>query len=179
MTDPRHGLPSPEQVLELLSAEFARSGFDIEDVAVNARTRPPSIRVTVDSDNPLDLDTVAELSRSASDLLDGLDSGDSAYVLEVTSPGVDRPLTAEKHFRRARGRKVQMRLADGTTVTGRIGALNDGAIGMVVRDGADWKVRHIPLRDITQAVVQVEFSPPAAAELELALQLAESTEAQS
>ena len=169
MTQRSRGLPSPEQVLELLNGEFARSGYEVEDVAIDVRTAPPMIRVIVDGDVPLDLDTVAELSRSASTLLDGLDSGGAtaaAYVLEVTSPGVDRPLTQEKHFRRARGRRVEAHLRDDTTVIGRVATVADGTVDLVVRQGRGWAARHVPLDEIVTAAVQVEFSPPSAQELE-------------
>lgn len=162
------GLPSPQEVTELLADEFARAGFEVDAVAIDARTR--RITVTADGDTPLDLDTVAELSRVASMLLDGLDTGDEAYFLEVTSPGVDRPLTAEKHFRRARGRLVNITLVDGGAVSGRLGAVVDGGLDVVVRDGRNKSalaVRRIPLAEIGHAVVQVEFSPPSARELEL------------
>jgi ribosome maturation factor RimP len=165
------GLPSHTQVIELLGEEFARAGYEIEDVVINARARPPRITVVADGDTALDLDTIAALSRSASTLLDGLDSsGEIAdhYVLEVSSPGVERPLTSEKHFRRARGRKVELALSDGSRLTGRVGQARGDAIALVVREGRDWAVREIPLVEITKAVVQVEFSPPAQAELELA-----------
>jgi ribosome maturation factor RimP len=162
------GLPSQTQVIELLGGEFARAGYEIEDVVIDARTRPPRIAVIADGDNPLDLDTIATLSRSASALLDGLDSIRARYVLEVSSPGVDRPLTSEKHFRRARGRKVEVGLSDGSQLTGRVGETRDHAIALVIRDGRDWTLRHVPLAEITKAVVQVEFSPPAQVELELA-----------
>src|SRR5690606_41911550 len=66
----------------------------------------------LDGATPLDLDTAAALSRSASDLLDGLNF-DGQYMLEVSSPGVQRPLTTPKHFRRAHGRKVEVTLSDG------------------------------------------------------------------
>jgi len=161
------GLPTQKQVIELLGGEFVRAGYEIDDVLIDTRTRPPRITVIADGDIPLDLDVVAELSRSASAVLDALDS-DDAYVLEVTSPGVERPLTAEKHFRRAHGRKVEAELVDGSTVTGRVGTLSDGAVDLVVRDRNDWTVRRIPLAEIVKAVVQVEFSPPKPRELELA-----------
>ncbi|ORA07451.1 ribosome maturation factor RimP [Mycobacterium arosiense] len=162
------GLPSQTQVIELLGEEFARAGFEIEDVVIDARARPPRIMVIADGDNGLDLDTAATLSRSASALLDGLDTIDDRYVLEVSSPGVDRPLTSAKHFRRARGRKVDVALSDGSTLTGRVGETGDDAVALVVRAGRDLTVREIPLGDIVKAVVQVEFSPPNQAELELA-----------
>lgn len=162
------GLPSATQVIELLGGEFARAGYEIEDVVIDTRMRPPRITVIADGDTALDLDTIATLSRSASTLLDDLDDVDDRYVLEVSSPGIDRPLTTEKHFRRARGRKVDLTLSNETQLAGRVGETLGGALSLVVRDGRGWAVREIPLSDIAKAVVQVEFSPPAEAELELA-----------
>lgn len=162
------GLPSQTQVIELLDAEFARAGYEIEDVVIDARLRPPRITVIADGDAALDLDTIASLSRSASALLDGLDGVRDDYVLEVSSPGVDRPLTGPKHFRRARGRKVDIVLTDGSKVTGRVGETRDDAVALVVRAGRNLAIREITFDEIAKAVVQVEFSPPAQAELELA-----------
>jgi ribosome maturation factor RimP len=162
------GLPSATQVIELLDGEFARAGYEIEDVVIDSRTRPPRITVIADGDTALDMDTVATLSRSASALLDDLDGLDDRYVLEVSSPGVERPLTTEKHFRRARGRKVELALSGGSQLTGRVGETRDGAVSLVVRDGKKWAIREISLADIAKAVVQVEFSSPSEAEMALA-----------
>jgi ribosome maturation factor RimP len=163
-------LPSQTQVIELLDGEFARAGYEIEDVLIDGRAEPPRITVIADGDKALDLDTVAALSRSASSLLDAVNGIDGRYVLEVSSPGVDRPLTTDKHFRRARGRKVELALTDGTQLTGRVGELRDGALSLVVRDARarDWTVNAIPFGEIVKAVVQVEFSSPPQRELELA-----------
>lgn len=168
MTERFAGLPSQKQVIELLDGEFARAGYEVEDVIIDAAARPPRITVIADGDEPLDLDSVAALSRSASELLDGIDT--PPYVLEVTSPGVDRPLTTEKHYRRARGRKVELTLSDGSQLTGRLGEIQGGTVRLVVREGArsNFSVRELPLDGITKAVVQVEFSPPNQRELELA-----------
>ena len=164
------GLPSQTQVIELLDGEFARAGYEIEDVVIDSRARPPRITVIADGDTALDLDTIAALSRSASSLLDAAPNIDGSYILEVTSPGVDRPLTSDKHFRRARGRKVELAMSDGTQVTGRVGEVNDGTLSLVVHDdrARDWTVRPISLGVISKAVVQVEFSPPSHREMELA-----------
>jgi ribosome maturation factor RimP len=162
-------LPSPQQVTELLSAEFARAGYDIEDVVVTDAAKSPRIVVVTDGDEGLDLDAITTLSRIASEVLDRLE--DSApYVLEVTSPGVDRPLTSDRHFRRAHGRKVEMTLSDGSQLTGRLGALDGGIVALVVNEGGSGKysVRELSREAITKAVVQVEFSPPNPRELELA-----------
>jgi ribosome maturation factor RimP len=164
------GLPSQTQVIELLDGEFARAGYEIEDVVIDTRTRPPRITVIADGDTALDLDTIAALSRSASRVLDGVTSIHGQYVLEVSSPGVERPLSSEKHFRRARGRKVELVLTDGSHLIGRLGETRDNTVMLVVREGREWTVREIALDDIDKAVVQVEFSSPTKRELELATQ---------
>jgi len=175
VTERSVGLPSQKQVIELLDGEFARAGYEIEEVKISASARPPRITIVADGDRALDLDSITALSRSASELLDRVDAGAAPYVLEVTSPGVDRPLTAEKHYRRARGRKVKVTLSDGSQLTGRIGETRDGSVCLVVREGRrqDYSVRELRLGDIVKAVVQVEFSPPDQRELELAGQTAE------
>jgi ribosome maturation factor RimP len=168
VTERSAGLPSQKQVIELLDGEFARAGYEIEDVVIDAAARPPRITVIADADEGLDLDSLAELSRSASSVLDRVES--APYVLEVTSRGVERPLTTEKHYRRARGRKVELTLSDGSQLTGRLGETSGGAVRLVVREGrqANFSVRELPLDAIAKAVVQVEFSPPNQRELELA-----------
>ncbi|MBX7430886.1 ribosome maturation factor RimP [Mycobacterium sp. Y57] len=168
MAERSAGLPSQRQVVELLEGEFGRAGFDIEDVVIDAGARPPRITVVTDGDNGLDLDSIAELSRTASALLDDLDT--PSYVLEVTSPGVDRPLTTAKHFRRAQGRLVEMTLSDGSSLSGRLGGSGDDTVRLVVREGArgGLAVREVPFESIAKAVVQVEFSSPNPRELELA-----------
>ena len=162
------GLPSQEQVIELLDEEFARAGYEIEDVVLDGAARPPRITVIADGDKPLDLDTIAMLSQSASRLLDDADAVARQYVLEVSSRGVDRPLTTEKHFRRAQGRKAELTMADGSRRTGRIGDTADGRLRLVIPERGGWSVQQIQLAEITKAVVQVEFSSPSARELQLA-----------
>jgi ribosome maturation factor RimP len=162
-------------VIELLEDEFVRAGYEIEDVRVEATARPARIVVVADGDQPLDLDAVAELSRLASQLLDTLPEAADPYVLEVSSPGVDRPLTTEKHFRRAHGRRVEVQLGAGEQLTGRIAGVitRSGAtvLQLVVAKGgrgaSTWAVREIALDDVTKAVVQVDFSPPSQRELDL------------
>lgn len=169
-------LPSREQVIELLEGEFTQAGYELEDVLIGAG-RPPRITVVADSETGLNLDAIATLSRVASAALDEIDDDETPYVLEVTSRGVDRPLTSEKHFRRARTRKVDVELTDGTSVTGRVGLTDDEVHHTVVAVGKELVLRPIPIGEIVKALVQVEFSPPNRRELELAEQTGKGDEA--
>jgi ribosome maturation factor RimP len=128
--------------------------------------------VIADGDTALDLDTVAALSRSASALLDGLDDVPDDYVLEVSSPGVDRPLTSEKAIP-PRARPQSRTTADGRIAAHRPcrrDARRHGSAGGPRRPrvGPKMGIAPDPLAEIVKAVVQVEFSPPTQAELELA-----------
>jgi len=161
-------LPTQAEVLELLTADFADAGFEIEEVRVQANAKPPRLVVVVDGDKALDLDAVAELSRTASERLDQLVVEADEYVLELTSPGIDRPLTTAAHYRRAHGRKVEVTLADGTALAARIGRSDGREVELVLAERGQLSVRRVAIDAIAKAVVQVEFSPPNRRELELA-----------
>ncbi|MFC4602959.1 ribosome maturation factor RimP [Rhodococcus kronopolitis] len=166
-------VPSKEKVVELLSGLVERQGYDLEDVTVTQAGKHSVVRVMVDGDAGLGLDAVAELSRVISEVFDGVaEFGETPYTLEVTSPGVDRPLTELRHWRRARGRKVAVELAD-EELTARVGALGDGVVALVLPGKGGPTVREVALSDVLKAVVLVEFSKPSPAELELAGGVAE------
>jgi ribosome maturation factor RimP len=142
---------SRDRLRELLAPVVSAAGFDLEDVAVTAAGRRQLVRVVVARDGGLDLDAVAEVSRVVSATLDDSDAtGATPYTLEVTSPGVDRPLTQPRHWQRARGRLVKA--AHG--VTGRVLDADDD----VVRLDVDGETREIPYADLGTGHVQVEFS---------------------
>ncbi|MCD2109800.1 ribosome maturation factor RimP [Rhodococcus rhodochrous] len=161
-------VPPPERIVELVSDLLAREGYDLEDVVVTAAGKHSTVRLLVDSDAGLGLDEAARLSRIVSEAFDGVsDFGESPYVLEVTSPGIGRPLTEPRHWRRAQGRKAKVELADETLVA-RIGELVGDEIRLVLPDRSGPVVRSVPLSAVRRAVVEVEFSPPSPRELELA-----------
>ncbi|QXW02690.1 ribosome maturation factor RimP [Rhodococcus globerulus] len=161
-------VPSKDRVIELVSELVQSKGYDVEDVVVTNAGKHSAVRIMVDSDAGIELDAAAEISRLVSELFDSLEEiGEAPYTLEVTSPGIDRPLTAERHWRRARGRKARIDLAD-ETVVGRIGVLGEDSVAVVMNGRGGLTVRGIPLADVQKAVVQVEFSKPSDAELELA-----------
>ncbi|MCR8692016.1 ribosome maturation factor RimP [Rhodococcus rhodochrous] len=161
-------VPPPERIVELVSDLLAREGYDLEDVVVTAAGKHSTVRILVDSDAGLGLDEAARLSRIVSEAFDGVsDFGESPYVLEVTSPGIGRPLTEPRHWRRAQGRKAKVELADETLVA-RIGELVGDEIRLVLPDRSGPVVRAVPLSTVRRAVVEVEFSPPPPRELELA-----------
>ncbi|WP_330229488.1 ribosome maturation factor RimP [Nocardia sp. NBC_00508] len=172
-------MPTEERVSQLVAGLVERRGFDLEGVEISTAGKRADaqarVQVTVDSDAS-DLDAIATLSADLSALLDDAgDFGETPYLLEVTTPGIDRPLTADRHWHRARGRKVRVALRDGAqppeksaTFEARVGALTRDAVALVLGGKRDPHRVTVPLADIASAVVQVEFSPPGARELALA-----------
>ncbi|HEY5858177.1 MAG TPA: ribosome maturation factor RimP [Aldersonia sp.] len=162
-------MPTQERVSDLATELVARRGYDLESVQILPAGKDTTLRILVDADGGVDLDAIAELSNEISAALDETDvMGAAPYTLEVTTPGVDRPLTQERHWRRARGRKVRVSLADGRSIHGRVGALDAGAVTLVVPGRREPVVVSVPLADVRTAVVQVEFSAPNPRELQLA-----------
>jgi ribosome maturation factor RimP len=107
------------------------------------------------------LDDVAEATREVSRVLDDSEiMGEQPYTLEVTSRGVDKPLTLPRHWRRNETRLVRAVLADGSTITGRITSSDDASARLDV----DGTMREIAFADVTKAQVQIEFNRPKAKE---------------
>ncbi|MFI0368383.1 ribosome maturation factor RimP [Actinomadura sp. 1N219] len=128
----REGRPAradAAELTELLAPAVGEAGFDLEEVDVRPAGRRRLVRVVVDGDHGVGLDDIAAISEMASELLDAADvMGTSPYVLEVTSPGVDRPLTEPRHWRRAVGRLVVAPLTEGGQIEGRVVAADDEAV---------------------------------------------------
>ena len=146
---------SRQRVHDALAPVVTAAGYDLEDVSVTAAGRRSVVRVVVDRDGGIDLDAVAEVSRTLSAALDESDvMGQAPYVLEVTSPGVDRPLTQPRHWRRAAGRLVRVNVADAGSVTGRVTTADDDNVTLDV----DGNARSFAFADLGPGHVEVEFS---------------------
>ena len=146
---------SRQRVREALDPVVTAAGYDLEDVSVTAAGRRSVVRVIVDRDGGVDLDAVADVSRAISETLDDADvMGTAPYVLEVSSPGVDRPLTEPRHWRRAIGRLVRVAVSESGQMTGRVVEADDDKVVVDV----DGDARTVAHTDLGPGHVQVEFS---------------------
>jgi ribosome maturation factor RimP len=161
--------PATARLSGWIEPVVAAAGYDLEDLVVTPAGRRSVVRVVVDRDQGVTLDDIAEVSRAVSEVLDSNDDGmgRTPYVLEVTSPGVDRPLTEPRHWRRNTGRLVTVAVGpagSAETVTGRVTAVGDGGVDLAVeapgKPGAKKRPptpRHVPWAELGQGRVQVEF----------------------
>ncbi|GHJ36366.1 ribosome maturation factor RimP [Streptomyces sp. TS71-3] len=157
-----------ERLRELLEPLIGSRDLDLEEITVTPAGRRRVLRVVVDSDSGVELDTCAELSREISGKLDATDAmGESEYVLEVTSPGTDRPLTEHRHYVRALDRLVRFHLTPeaasgaGTgELTARITKVDDEGVDVEVPGvkGRKPTARRLSFGDIAKARVEIEFN---------------------
>lgn len=153
-----------KRILAILEPVLAESGYDLEELKVSQTGRRTLVRVLVDRDAGVDLDAIAAVSRVLSKALDRAEADEgpfatNSYTLEVSSPGVDRPLTLPRHWRRNIGRLVSVRLSD-TTVTARVKSADDTNVELELSGGR----RVVAYGDLGPGRVQLEFSRSASKE---------------
>jgi ribosome maturation factor RimP len=154
----------PGQLHGVLEPIVRNAGFELDQLDVRTAGRRHTIKVVVDSESGIGLDDIAQLSRAVSAELDQHEHLiPGSYTLEVTSPGVDRPLTGPRHWRRAHLRQVAVRTREGDTFIGRVGPAGEEAVTVLV----DGELRGLRYADVEHAGVQVEFRPAPEAELQL------------
>ncbi len=155
-------MPANQALERLLEPAVTAQGCYLEAVISRTAGKRRLVRVVVDHPGGLPLDLVAQVSRAVSRALDESDLlGDGPYVLEVTSPGVDRPLTLPRHWEHNLGRLVELSTLAGELITGRI----TGADQLGAELDVAGRSRRVAFADVRRAVVQVEFSRMAAVDL--------------
>jgi ribosome maturation factor RimP len=144
-----------DRLLDLLTPVVEGYGFDLEDVWVRRAGRRRLVRVVVDGDGGVSLDDITAVSQQVSARLDEADPfGPTPYVLEVTSPGVDRPLREPRHWRRAAGRLVTVDVVNVGEVAGRVGHVDDDGVVLLLERGQ----QRYSYADLGPGRVQVEFA---------------------
>jgi ribosome maturation factor RimP len=149
---------STPDITDRLAGLFAEPvrllGLDLEAVDLSRAGKRSVLRVAVDKDGGVDMDDIAAATVEVSRLLDDSEvMGGNAYTLEVSSPGVDRPLTLPRHWRRNASRKVQVSFTEGEPVIGRIVENDESGVTLDV----DGDLQRIEFADVAKAKIQIEF----------------------
>jgi ribosome maturation factor RimP len=148
-----------DQISELVTPAVSDAGFYLEDVHVATPGSHRIVTCIVDGDSSLNLDQVTSVSRIISELLDeAAFMGETPFTLEVTSPGVDRPLTAPRHFKKNVDRLLKVIKVDGGEVVGRILSNTDQDVTLTVAEKKETREEVVALVDIKRAVVEIEFN---------------------
>jgi len=148
-----------DQISELVTPAVSDLGFYLEDVHVATPGSHRIVTCIVDGDASLNLDQVTSVSRVISELLDEAPfMGETPFTLEVTSPGVDRPLTQPRHFAKNVSRLLKIIKLDGSKITGRILSNTDKDVTLTVVVKKETIEETVSFADIKRAVVEIEFN---------------------
>ena len=141
-----------EDVSAAITPALEALGFYLEDVTITSAGRRSMLTVIVDGDTHLSLDQVTSATKAIGEIVESIQSlGETPFTLEVTSPGLDRPLTKVRHWQKNINRLVKVVLQDGSEIKGRINEVNEAnsVVGEI-------KVNY---SDIKRATLEVEFKP--------------------
>ena len=148
-----------DQIAELVTPALEQSNYFLEDVNLVSPGNHRIVTVIVDGESALNLDQVTDASKIVSALLDeAAFMGETPFTLEVTSPGIDRPLTLPRHFAKNVTRLLKVTLNDGSVITGRIASNTDSEVILTVTEKKETKEVPVSLADIKRAVVEIEFN---------------------
>ena len=148
-----------QSITDLISPAVTEAGFFLEEVQIASPGSHRIVTCVVDGQTPLNLDQVTVASRLISELLDSADfMGETPFTLEVTSPGVDRPLTQPRHWTKNLTRLIKVTLSDGAITTGRLTEFNEVNATLVENIKGRLKEHTVIFADIKRAVVEIEFN---------------------
>ena len=148
-----------DQISQLVTPAVEAQGFFLEDVQLVSPGKHRIVTCIVDGETSLNMDQVTSVSRAISELLDEAQfMGETPFTLEVTSPGVDRPLTKPRHFAKNHDRLLKVVKLDCDAVTGRIAANSENEVTLTVTDKKEVKDVVVAFSDIKRATVEIEFN---------------------
>ena len=157
------GPVNDKRLAELIEPVVGAAGMDLESVRMSVAGKRRLLRIVVDGDHGVSLDDAADVSREISAMLDEVNAlGEVAYTLEVSSPGVDRPLTEPRHWRRAVGRLVKVKVTGEPAVEGRILAADADGVTLDLAGGE----RRFGQGELGAGAIQIEFGRIPDAELD-------------
>ena len=143
-----------DRLAGLLTGPLLELGLDLEAIDLSSAGRRRVLRVAVDKDGGVEMDDIATATRAVSEQLDNSDvMGEQAYTLEVSSPGVDRPLALPRHWRRNIGRLVKVTPVEGPVIEGRITAADEDSATLDVSGNEVL----VAFDDVKKALIQIEF----------------------
>ncbi len=143
-------MPLNEEISAAIRPIIEATGNYLEELSITSAGKVKILTVIIDSDTHLNLDQVTAVTKEISEVIEALEGlGDGAFTLEVTSPGLDRPLTKPRHWRKNLDRLVKIIMTSGQEVTGRIGEATETT---VLVDS-----QKVSYEDIKRAVLEVEF----------------------
>lgn len=147
-----------DNITQAITPAIEAVGLFLEEVQVSSPGNRRLVTCIVDSAGNINLDEVAAVSKEIAAILDVAEfMGQTPFTLEVTSPGVDRPLTLPRHWTKNMDRLARSVMVNGEVITGRINAVHDESVCVIVAGKVSKKIE-LPFVEIRRAQVEIEFN---------------------
>ncbi|MTI21078.1 ribosome maturation factor RimP [Fulvivirga sp. RKSG066] len=150
-----------DQILEIANRHLSDESHFLVDVIISSKKGPNKVLILLDGDEGVNIDDCADLSRAVSNEIEESNLISDAYRIEVSSPGVDFPLSMDRQFQKNIGRTVKVSLDDGKDVKGELKAYDDKSLTLEVTKGKGKKKEveevTLPLLNIKKTIVQISF----------------------
>ena len=147
-----------DSIADLIRPVVEDAGFFLEDVFTSNPGNHRIVTCMVDGLKPLSLDEVTVVSKEISALLDDSPLLTEAFTLEVTSPGIERPLTLPRHWTKNLTRIVKVLLKDDTEVSGRLTEFDENRAILIENIKGRMKSHEVNFSEIKRAHVEIEFN---------------------
>jgi ribosome maturation factor RimP len=145
------------KIKELAESVLQEPGHFIVEVLYFGKTRPVRLMVIMDGDNGITIDHCADLSRKLAVLLEEQNVLEDAYLLEVSTPGLDHPLKMKRQYFKNKGRQFKVHLKDKSMVQGKLEEVSDDKLTITQVEKKETKVTEVAFDQIERAFVMVSF----------------------
>lgn len=151
-----------QTIEEIVTKHLPDESHFVVDVLLNEKGPKHKISILIDADGGLNIDTCATVSRAVGEELEAKNVIDNAYILEVSSPGLDHPLTGKRQYQKNMGRNLQVTLENGDQLEGKLTGVDQADLTLLVKQKEKGKkaVEHemkIALDQVKKSIVLVSF----------------------
>jgi ribosome maturation factor RimP len=151
-----------QTIEEIVEKHLPDASHFIVDIMLAEKAQKSHVKILIDADAGLRIDTCAKLSRSVGEEIEAKDILPDAYVLEVSSPGLDYPLSSKRQYAKNIGRRLKVSLSDGKEIEGELLAVGNADIQLNIKKKEKGKKAteeeiNLPLDQIKKSIVLVSF----------------------
>ena len=151
-----------QAIEELVEKHLPDESHFVVEVKVEEKAGKPHLLILIDADQGITIEACAKVSRAVSEELEAKEMFGDAYILEVSSPGLDYPLSSRRQYQKNIGRELKVMLASGTDVSGKLLEVDSEKVRLLVKKKEKGKKASeeeviLPLAEIKKSIVQVSF----------------------
>ncbi|WPR75309.1 ribosome maturation factor RimP [Algoriphagus sp. NG3] len=152
-----------QAIEEIVEKHLPDENHFVVEVKMSEKSGKKLLNILLDADEGVTIQACAKLSRAVSEELEAKEMMPEAYVLEVSSPGVDYPLSSRRQFQKNIGRELKISLASGEEIVGRLLEVTETGVSLLVKrkkekgKKATEEEISLPFEEMKKTIVQVSF----------------------